>query len=455
MVLDQLCSLNLEDDEALDVNEAVNNIQAWKAHIVRMINQDRGRVDLLDGMQTCQILLIMDWAMKCLPLLHREKQSDWFGQKGISWHVTVGITKDDKGTLKHSTWVHILESGKQDWFSVASLLEHTLSAVVKQYPFVKEAFIRSDNAGCYHNGYLWSSIPSISERSGIEIKRYNFSETQSGKSYCDAKIAHLRKKMRMHVADGNDIKFPADMKMALDSGGGVTGCQVAVVAVDYSHQQIFNHKWRDVRFITDLEVEASKMVTYHAYGIGNGNIIETSSMVSSQQNSTGLKILSDFRKPEKQEGHIRNPTTIKEPRQCFPCSEEGCVQSFCTFEDFEEHMYFEKHTYEFDHTTDLSTFDKVKLRWAEKCNLVTESEEPISIPSTSGYDKSKQSAAPKAQDCLKPSQIMSYFSRLTSQCKDSFKKNREEEVEEDEYLQHVLYEIDMQEIRNNVQSSHA
>lgn len=107
VVLDQMCSLNLDDDEEVDVIEARNNIQAWKAHIVRTINQDRSRVDLLDTLKTSQILLVMDWAMKFLPLLHREKQSDWFGQKGISWHVTVGITKDNNGSLKVTINIYI------------------------------------------------------------------------------------------------------------------------------------------------------------------------------------------------------------------------------------------------------------------------------------------------------------------------------------------------------------
>lgn len=91
VVLDQMCSLNLDDDVAVDVIEARNDIQAWKAHIVRTINQDRSRVDLLDTLKTSQILLVMDWAMKFLPLLHREKQSDWFGQKGISC-IVLGCT---------------------------------------------------------------------------------------------------------------------------------------------------------------------------------------------------------------------------------------------------------------------------------------------------------------------------------------------------------------------------
>ena len=37
--------------------------------------------------------LIMDWAMKFLPLKYRETQGEWFGKKGLSWHVTAAITK--------------------------------------------------------------------------------------------------------------------------------------------------------------------------------------------------------------------------------------------------------------------------------------------------------------------------------------------------------------------------
>lgn len=57
-----------------------------------------------------------------------------------------------------------------------------------------------------------------------------------------------------------------------------------------------------------------------------------------------------------------------------------------------------------------------------------------------------------AQDCLKPSQIISYFSRLTSQSKDSSKQGSREiaEEEDDEYLEHVIREIEIQEIKDTV-----
>uniref|UniRef100_K1R449 Uncharacterized protein n=1 Tax=Magallana gigas TaxID=29159 RepID=K1R449_MAGGI len=79
-------------------------------------------------------------------------------------------------------------------------------------------FLRSDNAGCYHCGCLWVSMHGISERTGISIVRYDFSELQAGKSYCDAKIAHMRSKLRMFVSSGENVTTPFDMKEAIMDG---------------------------------------------------------------------------------------------------------------------------------------------------------------------------------------------------------------------------------------------
>lgn len=74
--------------------DAVLKIYNWKAHIVRTVNQDQFRLDALENMKSYQALIIMDWAMKFLPIHYREKQSDWFGQRGKNWHVIVCIFKD-------------------------------------------------------------------------------------------------------------------------------------------------------------------------------------------------------------------------------------------------------------------------------------------------------------------------------------------------------------------------
>ena len=47
----------------------------------------------VDALSQSSVFLIMDWAMKFLPISYRETQCDWFGKKGKPWHITVAISK--------------------------------------------------------------------------------------------------------------------------------------------------------------------------------------------------------------------------------------------------------------------------------------------------------------------------------------------------------------------------
>jgi len=60
-------------------DQSKQNILAWKAHLLRSINQDDARLDVLDSLDDSSVLLIEDWAMKFLPRKYRESQTDWFG----------------------------------------------------------------------------------------------------------------------------------------------------------------------------------------------------------------------------------------------------------------------------------------------------------------------------------------------------------------------------------------
>ena len=71
--------------------------------------------------------------------------------------------------------VHIFDACNQDWFAVASVLESVSSEIVNMEPGVKELFLRSDNAGCYHNASLLSSAAVIISRQGLVLKDYSFS----------------------------------------------------------------------------------------------------------------------------------------------------------------------------------------------------------------------------------------------------------------------------------------
>ena len=60
---------------------------------MRAINQERAKIDILDNLTAQQVLVVMDWAMKWLPRSHRETQIEWFGKRGISWHVSACVTR--------------------------------------------------------------------------------------------------------------------------------------------------------------------------------------------------------------------------------------------------------------------------------------------------------------------------------------------------------------------------
>ncbi|KAK3104650.1 hypothetical protein FSP39_007128, partial [Pinctada imbricata] len=95
----------------------------------------------------------------------------------------------------------------------------------------------------------------VTDSKGIQIKRYDFSESQCGKSYCDSKITHLRSKIRQYASNGKDVKSAADMKKAIDSVGGVGGCQAAYVDVnlDAYATWVQGKPWKGISKIYDIE----------------------------------------------------------------------------------------------------------------------------------------------------------------------------------------------------------
>ncbi|CAC5395936.1 unnamed protein product [Mytilus coruscus] len=106
------------------------------------------------------------------------------------------------------------------------------------------------------------------------------------KSYCDSKIAHMRTKMKTFVASGKDVITAKDMKVAIDDGSGVVGCQVAYVTVDSTKQTLTSHKWKGVNAYTDIKYEENGIRVYRAHGIGTGSFLshaEINKLTSSLQ----------------------------------------------------------------------------------------------------------------------------------------------------------------------------
>jgi hypothetical protein len=142
---------------------------------------------------------------------YREPQSEYFGKKGISWHIAVVSTRHtnssdddddedeissvsdededkypdsvDKLQFNHNVFVHVFDQVVQDSEAVLAILEDILYKIKLNNPSIQQAFIRSDNAGCYHSAQSILSMPTLSKKTGIKIERVDFSDPQGGKGY--------------------------------------------------------------------------------------------------------------------------------------------------------------------------------------------------------------------------------------------------------------------------------
>ena len=143
-------------------------LHAWKAHLLRSVNQEEAKQNALTQLDEETCLIIMDWAMKYLPQHYREQMSEFFGKRGRSWHISAVITRSqEEGRCEVECFVHLFNTCKQNSFEVMSVIEHLLRTIKIEYPSINKAFLRSDNAGCYHSGPMILSLPEIGTRAGV------------------------------------------------------------------------------------------------------------------------------------------------------------------------------------------------------------------------------------------------------------------------------------------------
>jgi len=303
---------------------------------------------------------------------------------------------------------------------VASIIEHTLSTLKGVKPHLTEAFLRSDNAGCYHTAFLLLSLPSIGVRTGIEVARYDFSEPQAGKDICDRRIAAIKSRMRHFINEGNDVRTAADMKAAIESHGGVKGCYAAVCKVQATSQTMEKHTMTGVQSLNNFSYVAGGLRAWRAYNLGPGKFF-TQAMLArfgSPQGDTNMVIVLPFGTPSVEVGtFLTARPSSEQPSQSqtepavqldhgeeqdeddavhFACPEEGCIKMYQSFSALQKHLDVGKHLIRLERA---SQFDEIKKKWAETCESLAGSYIQA-LPSTSAAieQPDDQSGTPSAEE---------------------------------------------------------
>lgn len=144
----------------------VQYINDWKKHLVRTVHQDASRKYVLHSLDDSSVFLITDWAMKWIPTRYRECQREFFGKRGLPWHITYAIrTKSslfssaqpsssaDTRAFEHRTFCHVFDDVKQDGLAVISILtdvrlELFCFAYLEHLLFISIGFTTTQTSRC-------------------------------------------------------------------------------------------------------------------------------------------------------------------------------------------------------------------------------------------------------------------------------------------------------------------
>ena len=383
------------------------SIELWNSHLLRSVNQDLCRERMLDNLSDDEVFLNLDWAMKFIPIKSREPQSDFFGKQGISWHITVAminstsfsigpdcmdvdnsVSEDSNSfiecetigstnsrscnntisheaqqkTYKYKVFVHIFDECTQDSYTVLAILSDVLSRINISDPQIKKAFLRSDNAGCYHSANTLVLSKQISEKTGIKIKRFDFCDPQGGKGPCDRYAAVIKSHVRRYLNENNNVTNAAEFVKACHSYKGVRG----VVALDCEIKGKTSKKKskcviKQIMNYFNFESTDDGLLAHRSWNIGSGILIPWSQFsVDYSIHDISSKGKENYThdwtqtsaKPQKDElvaygyGKNEDESLLLDSRskQLYECNvEEGCTAAFVKYQNLINHIIIGKH----------------------------------------------------------------------------------------------------------------
>ena len=347
-------------DTIFNTKKEVEKIKEWKNHLVRSWAQDQIKYKTLNELDVNSIYIHADWAMKFEPIKFMEKQEEFFGKRGISWHITcIVFLKDQK--LTSLTYVHLFESCSQDVDAVIAILDSVFRDIYKNFE-KKNIFFRSDNAGCYHNKVLIPIIYFLAKKHNIVAKRYDFGESQTCKDICDRKISPIKKAIREYVNSGKDVLDANDMKHAIDSNINLTGVQTFLCKInDVSFKNDFKFPI-SISLYYSFVYENEELIAFKHYNIGTGLRLKYQSLCKLKLDNFTEK-LNDFELDENNNDSsldlnnvnpIHHEKTATSTFRCKKCD-------FITFDrnSLDEHL--ESH---FENLK-MNTYSKIKLKYID------------------------------------------------------------------------------------------
>ncbi|CAF4334650.1 unnamed protein product, partial [Rotaria magnacalcarata] len=133
------------------------------------------------------------------------------------------VSETKKNYLKYKNFVHVFEECSQDSETIVAILNDVFCRVKKTDSQIENAFIQSDNAGCYHSANTIASAKEISDMTGITIKRIDFCDPQGGKGPCDHYVVVIKSNIRRYLSENHNVTNASEFVEKCHSHNGVKG----------------------------------------------------------------------------------------------------------------------------------------------------------------------------------------------------------------------------------------
>ena len=382
------CTNDTREELVFVASQAKQHIHSWKSHLLRSTNQDDCRLDIIKELDETSVLLVLDWAMKYLPRKFRESQTDWYGKRGIPWHIAVAMRRGTGGEMEMMSFVHLFESCNQDSCAVLAILNDVFGQLKDIMPHLKSVYLRQDNAGCYHCALTLITARQVAELNDLCLSRMDFSDPQGGKGSCDRKAATIKSHMAVYLNSGHDIDTACQMQEAIKSFGGVSGVKVKLCSPPSSTIRK-SVKWEGVSFISNIQYSQEGLRVWRAYNIGPGKFIpwrkfdvpdkqDVPSLVSSTFDSNSevnfapiklrrvdktIQLVEEQETIDEDADTSSNASLISAPQNLFLCPEEGCIKSYQRHSSLQKHLEYGEHKRALEYETLL---DRAVLGYASR-----------------------------------------------------------------------------------------
>jgi hypothetical protein len=347
-------------------------IDAWKCHLLRAVNQDLCRQEILGTLANNSVYIYMDWAMKWLPEKYRESQSSFFGKRGLSWHISVVVrmneqsipspeepigdnaSTENENAYSYLIFVHVFDHCVQDSEAVVSILRDVLIRTKRVDSSIKNAFIRSDNAGCYHSAQTILSLPQMSYQTNIQVRRIDFGDPQGNKGPPDRYAAVIKSHVRRCVNEKHNVTTAAEFVEATYANEGIRGVYAYEARLDKPTSNPPSQLAK-ISLVNNFAFEPHGVRVHRSWKVGNGKLILFSELQPPGSINTivcsdppnGKHVLFATTQSKKKQRDLSKQSTDTHKNtyvsRLFDCNEEGCVKKFLNPGNLVNHLATGKH----------------------------------------------------------------------------------------------------------------